>query len=232
MTAKSIVVSGPPAIGKTTLARTLASDLGMRHVSGGDVLKEMAKSLGYDPSGNDWWDTEEGMKFLRERERDHDFDRKLDERLLRMFEGGNVVVTSYTLPWLAGPNSSGIKVWLDGSHASSISRMQSRDSVSTQKAYRITRERYDRNRALYKRIYGFEFGSDMSVFDHIIQTDNLTAEQVVDAVKGAISKVWRQERMIRPDAQSSDIAGEEEEEKNRNATRTEPRRAFVQGGAC
>ena len=186
MTAKpSIVVSGPPAVGKTTLAKALASELGMRYVSGGDVLKEMAAAQGYDSAGDDWWDTADGMRFLRERKQNHDFDRVLDRRLIEMFGAGGVAVTSYTLPWLVA-RSDGIKIWLDGSHTSSTKRMQNRDSVSTQRAYEITRERYEQNRRLYREIYGFEFGKDMGVFDHIINTDSLTAEQVVEAAKKAL----------------------------------------------
>ena len=181
----SIVVSGPPAVGKTTLAKALAAEMSMAYVSGGDVLKEMASDLGYDTAGDDWWDTEDGMRFLREREQNHDFDRRLDERLRGMFERGGIVVTSYTLPWLVAPGT-GIKIWLDGSHTSSTERMQNRDSVSAQQAYEITRERYDKNRRLYREIYGFDFGGDASVFDHIIETDGLSAGQVVEAARNAI----------------------------------------------
>ena len=181
MTGKlSIVVSGPPAVGKTTLAKALASHFDVRYVSGGDVLKDMAADLGYDSKGDDWWDTDAGMSFLQHRESNHDFDRDLDRRLLEMFYQGGVVVTSYTLPWLA-TKTHGVKIWLDGSHTSSTMRMQNRDSVSTQDAYEITRKRYDRNRCLYKELYEFDFGVDMDVFDHIIRTDDLSAQQVTDA---------------------------------------------------
>ncbi len=182
----SIVISGPPAVGKTTLATSLAAELNMKHVSGGDVLKGMASNMGYDVSGDDWWDTTDGMKFLQEREGNHDFDRRLDEQLLNMFYEGGIVVTSYTLPWLAKSTKHNRKIWLDGSHTSSTKRMQNRDSLSVQQAYEITRKRYDKNRKLYKEIYGFEFGVDMEVFDHIIRTDSMTAKQVVSAAKEAI----------------------------------------------
>ena len=43
---KSIIVSGPPAIGKTTIAKGLAKEFGLLCVSGGDVLKELAKEEG------------------------------------------------------------------------------------------------------------------------------------------------------------------------------------------
>ena len=33
----------------------------------------------------------------------------------------------------------------------------------------------DKNKALYKKLYGFSFGDDIEVFDVIINTDNLAA---------------------------------------------------------
>lgn len=183
---KSIVISGPPAVGKTTVAKGLAQEFQLQYLSGGDVLKEMASEHGFDSSGDDWWDTEEGMKFLKQREENSEFDKKLDEKLIDLFEKGGMVITSYTLPWLI---KDGIRIWLEGSHESSTKRMQSRDSMSPEEAYEITKKRYDRNKALYKKLYNFDFGQDTSVFDLIINTDNLTATQVIDVTKETVRKL-------------------------------------------
>ena len=183
---KSIVISGPPAVGKTTVAKGLADEFQLQYLSGGDVLKEMAKEQGFDSDGDDWWDTKDGMKFLNQREQNSEFDKKLDEKLTGLFNQGGMVITSYTLPWLI---TDGIKIWLEGSHASSTKRMQSRDNMTSQEAYEVTKERYDKNRALYKKLYNFDFGEDKSVFDLIINTDNLTAKQVIDVVKETVRKL-------------------------------------------
>jgi len=183
---KSIVISGPPAVGKTTVAKGLAEEFQLQYLSGGDVLKEMASEHGFDSSGDDWWDTEDGMKFLNQREQNSEFDKKLDKKLIVLFEKGGMVITSYTLPWLI---QDGIRIWLEGSHESSTKRMQSRDSMSSEDAYEITKERFDKNKALYKKIYNFDFGEDKSVFDVIINTDHLTAQQVIDVTKETVRKL-------------------------------------------
>jgi len=183
---KSIVISGPPAVGKTTVAKGLAEEFQLQYLSGGDVLKKMAKEQGFDSEGDDWWDTDDGMKFLNQREQNSEFDKTLDEKLIRLFNQGGMVITSYTLPWLI---NDGIKIWLDGSHESSTERMQSRDNMSPQEAYEITKERFNKNKALYKKLYNFDFGDDKSVFDVIINTDNLTAKQVIDIAKETVRKL-------------------------------------------
>ncbi|MCV0391669.1 MAG: cytidylate kinase family protein [Nitrosopumilus sp.] len=183
---KSIVISGPPAVGKTTVAKGLAEEFHLQYLSGGDVLKEMAKEQGFDSDGDDWWDTEDGMKFLKQREENSEFDKKLDDKLIALFNQGGMVITSYTLPWLV---DNGIKIWLQGSHASSTKRMQTRDNMSSEEAYEITKKRFDRNKALYKKLYNFNFGDDTSVFDLIINTDHLTAQQVIDVTKETVRKL-------------------------------------------
>jgi len=183
---KSIVISGPPAVGKTTVAKGLAEEFQLQYLSGGDVLKGMASEHGFDSNGDDWWDTEDGMKFLNQREQNSEFDKNLDKKLIVLFEKGGMVITSYTLPWLI---QDGIRIWLEGSHESSTKRMQSRDSMSSEDAYEITKERFDKNKALYKKIYNFDFGEDKSVFDLTINTDHLTAQQVIDVAKEMVRKL-------------------------------------------
>ena len=183
---KSIVISGPPAVGKTTVAKGLASEFNLKYLSGGDVLKELAREQGFEVDGDDWWDTDDGMKFLHQRETNSEFDKKVDEKLIGLFNQGGMVITSYTLPWLV---DNGIKIWLEGSHHSSTERMQNRDNMSSEEAYEVTRERYDKNKALYKKLYDFDFGDDTSVFDVIINTDNLTAKQVIDVATETVRKL-------------------------------------------
>jgi len=183
---KSIVVSGLPAIGKTTVAKGLASEFSLQYLSGGDILKELASEQGFSSDGNDWWDTEEGMQFLNQRKDNPEFDKKVDDRLKTLFQNGGVVITSYTLPWIA---DGGIKIWLSGTLENSAKRMQSRDNLTEINALDIVKKRFNENKLIYKNLYNFEFGDDLSVFDEIIQTDGLNAQQVLDKVKSIVREL-------------------------------------------
>jgi len=180
---KSIVVSGPPAIGKTTVAKGLAKEFNLNYLSGGDILKELANEEGFSSSGDDWWDTEDGMKFLNQRKENPEFDKKVDRKLIELFEKGDVVITSYTLPWLI---DNGIKLWLDGSVKNSAKRMQHRDNMDESSALDVVSKRFNENKLIYKNLYNFEFGDDLSVFDKIIQTDEKNADEVLEIAKSSV----------------------------------------------
>ena len=180
---KSIIISGPPAIGKTTIAKGLAKEFDLVHLSGGDILKELAEEEGFETRGNDWWDTQEGMNFLNKRQENSEFDRKVDDKLKKLFSKGDVVITSYTLPWIV---KGGVKIWLAGSKENSTQRMITRDNLSKNDALEIVQKRYNENKVIYKTLYGFVFGEDLSVFDKIIETDDLNAEQVLEIAKSTV----------------------------------------------
>ena len=180
---KSIIISGPPAIGKTTIAKGLAKEFGLLHLSGGDILKELAEEEGFETRGDDWWDTQEGMNFLSQRQKNSEFDKNVDDKLKKLFSKGDVVITSYTLPWIV---KGGIKIWLAGSKENSTQRMITRDNLSKNDALEIVQKRYNENKVIYKTLYGFVFGEDLSVFDKIIETDDLNAEQVLEIAKSTV----------------------------------------------
>ena len=184
---KSIIISGPPAIGKTTIAKGLAKEFELLHLSGGDILKELAKEEGFDTKGDDWWDTQDGINFLSQRKKNSEFDKNVDDKLKKLFSKGNVVVTSYTLPWLV---KGGVKIWLDGSKENSALRMTARDNSSKDEALEIVQKRYNENKIIYKELYGFEFGEDLSVFDKVIETDELNVEQVLEIAKSTVREFF------------------------------------------
>ena len=184
---KSVIICGPPAIGKTTIAKRLAKEFGLKCLSGGDALKELAKEEGFPTGGDDWWDTQDGMNFLSQRKKNPEFDKKVDEKLEELFLKGNVVITSYTLPWLV---NGGVRIWLAGSPENSAKRMTLRDNLPLERSLAIVKLRYDENKILYKKLYDFEFGSDLSVFDKIINTDGLDADQVLSIAKETVKNIF------------------------------------------
>ena len=174
-------------MGKTTIAKGIAEEFGLTHLSGGDILKELAEEEGFKTGGDDWWDTQEGMNFLSQRQENSEFDKKVDDKLKKHFLDGNVVITSYTLPWLV---EGGIKIWLEGSKENSAQRMTTRDNMSKDNALEIVQKRYQENKKIYKALYGFEFGEDLSVFDKVIETDGLNASEVLDIAKTVVRKLF------------------------------------------
>ena len=184
---KSIIISGPPAIGKTTIAKGLAKEFDIEYLSGGDILKELAQEQGFQTKGDDWWDTQEGINFLDQRKKNSEFDKNVDSKLKELFSKGGIVVTSYTLPWLV---EGGVKIWLDGSKENSALRMTTRDNSSKNNALEIVQKRYNENKIIYKELYGFEFGEDLSVFDKIIKTDGLNVEQVFEIAKSTVREFF------------------------------------------
>jgi cytidylate kinase len=175
-----------PAVGKTTVAKMIASKLGVPLVGGGDILKEIALEQGYRATGEDWWDTTEGMKFLETRKGSSKFDKEVDARLLKKVDKGNVVITSYTVPWLT---KKGIKIWLSGTPASRSVRMARRDSSTAEESLRIISKRDEENYGLYKKLYNIEFGRDLSPFQLVVGTDGVAAEKVAKEVLDYIAAI-------------------------------------------
>jgi cytidylate kinase len=183
----SVVISGWPAVGKTTIAENIAKDFNLKLWNGGDILKMMAFERGYSSSLNhDWWDTEEAIQFMKERNRDSNFDREVDDRLISLVRDGNVVVTSYTLPWISDAT---VNFWLQGSVENRAKRLAMRDKISVMEAKKIVLRRDNENKLIYKRIYNFSFGDHLDVFDFALNTDLLSLECLVDLSKRIVKNI-------------------------------------------
>lgn len=183
----SVVISGWPAVGKTTIAENIAKTFNLKLWNGGDILKMMAFEKGYSSSlDHDWWDTDEAQNFMNTRNKDPYFDKEVDNRLIDLINNGNVVVTSYTLPWISNGT---INFWLQGSVDNRAKRMAMRDNINFYDAKKIVLRRDNENRMIYKKIYNFNFGEKLDVFDFALNTDLLSLDSLVDLSKIIIENV-------------------------------------------
>jgi cytidylate kinase len=170
-----LCVCGMAGSGKSTLAKKLAKKYGLKYYSGGDALKALAIEEGYEPFGHGWWESREGTRFLEERGKDPKFDEEVDKKLLELTQQGNVVLDSWTMPWLL---EKGFKIWLEASPEKRAERIGQRDGISVKEALRALRNKEKRTKAIYKKLYGFSLGEDFAPFHLILDTNYLKAMEV------------------------------------------------------
>mgnify|MGYP001151338591 CR=1 FL=1 len=174
-----ICISGMTGCGKSTLAKKLAEKYELKYHSGGDALKSLAIESGYKPAERGWWETTEGMRFLQQRMRDLKFDRAVDEKLFEWAKEGNVVLDSWTMPWLL---KDGFKIWIEVSLEERARRLAKRDAISLEEAFNIIREKDEKTKMIYKSLYGFNLGEDFSPFNLILDANELNADEVFRAI--------------------------------------------------
>jgi len=181
-----ICISGMAGTGKSTLAKKLAQKYGLKYYSGGDALKALAAEEGCNVSSNGWWESPEGLAFLRQRDRDSQFDKAVDDKLLEYAQQGSVLLDSWTMPWLL---KTGFKIWLLASIQKRAERVSERDKITVKNALRILEEKETRTKAIYRKLYGFTLGEDYAPFNLVLDTDNLNAEEVFQVLCKVLDSV-------------------------------------------
>jgi cytidylate kinase len=181
-----ICVCGMAGSGKSTLAKRLAEKYGFKHYSGGDALKALAMEEGYKPLERGWWESEEGIRFLEKREKNPKFDKAVDQKLLELAQRGNIILDSWTMPWLL---KKGFKIWLEASPERRTERIAKRDGISVREALKALKNKEEKTKAIYKKLYGFSLGEDFTPFHLILDTDNLDIEEVFQVLCMVIDNI-------------------------------------------
>jgi cytidylate kinase len=174
-----VCISGMAGTGKSTLAKKLAEKYDLRYYSGGDALKALAAAEGCDSSSRGWWESPEGLRFLEKREQNHKFDKAVDDKLLEYAQQGHVLLDSWTMPWLL---KTGFKIWLIASVEKRAERIAERDNLSIKEAMQVLKEKETKTKSIYKKLYGFTLGEDLEPFNLVLDTDNLNAGEVFQAL--------------------------------------------------
>ncbi|HKZ88023.1 MAG TPA: cytidylate kinase family protein [Candidatus Bathyarchaeia archaeon] len=181
-----VCISGMAGTGKSTLAKKLAQKYGLKYYSGGDALRALAAAAGFNSSGNGWWESPEGLSFLAKRAKNPSFDKAVDGKLLEYAAQGNVLLDSWTMPWLV---KEGFKIWLAASAEKQAERIAQRDRMTLAEAREALKEKEAMTKAIYKELYGFALGEDFAPFNLVLDTDNLSADEVFQVLSMVIDNV-------------------------------------------
>jgi cytidylate kinase len=170
-----ICVGGMAGSGKSSLAKKIAQKYKLKYFSGGAALMALAVEEGYRHVERGWWESAEGMRFLEKRDKDPRFDLAVDNELLQTAQKGNVVLDSWTMPWLL---KKGFKIWLEASAEKRAERIAGRDRISLKEGLQALKLKEKRTKVIYKKMYGFSLGDDYAPFNFILDTDILNEEEV------------------------------------------------------
>lgn len=169
-----VAISGRPGSGKSTVARLLASRLGLEHVSAGDFMREMAAERGISV-----------LELSRIAEQDDVIDREIDARSQRLGESGRSVVIDSRLAWHFIPHA--VKVFLDvnlevaARRIFGAGRESEAENVDLESTVQATMERAASESLRYQQYYGIDY-LDAANYDIVLDTSELDAGSVADTL--------------------------------------------------
>lgn len=187
-----VLICGLSGSGKSVIAEKVAEKLGYKVIHTSGILRQLKEKkieeikLEKAEMNIGYYESEAGRKFMQERMADVSFDKELDEKLLELIEKeDNIVLDSWTMPWLS---KKGVKVWLEVSDKVRAKRIAERDKISPEQALKKIKEKEEKTRQLFLKLYSFDFGKDLSVFHFKLNTDDKSIEEVTNAVVEFLKK--------------------------------------------
>lgn len=174
-----ITLAGRPGSGKSSVAKELARRMGVRHISAGDFMREMAAERGVSVH-----------VFSKMAEDDSEIDRAIDERSRFIGETETAFVLDARLAWFFVPDS--YKVFLDvdpdvaARRIYADTRHSETENVDLDQTRANTRARADSETKRYAMYYGVDY-LDSANYDLIIDTSHRTVDEVVDMIAAAVA---------------------------------------------
>jgi predicted cytidylate kinase len=166
-----VTISGLPGSGTSTVARSVASALGIERLDGGAVFRALA--------------AEQGMtlaEFGAYAETDPTVDLELDTRLAARAAAGDVVLESRLAGWIVtNERLDATRVWLACSEEERARRVGARDNLGLDDALAVDRAREASESARYRAYYDIDLG-DLSIYDLIVDSTSLPAAEIVETI--------------------------------------------------
>ena len=171
----TVAISGLHGAGKSTAAKNLAEELGLRYVSAGMVFREMAKERDMNLT-----------EFSDYVEKHPEVDEEIDKRTAQEAERDDALIDARLAAWFA--EGADIRILLIAPLEERVRRICDREDRPYEEVREetVSRERSEKER--FKELYDIDV-DDYSVFDLILNTDQFDEEETVRILKLAIETV-------------------------------------------
>jgi len=176
-----ITIGGLPGAGSTTVVEALAKKLKYKTVEVGGLWRKIAAEEGVSSAEVEkFW--KEGAKDPAELKRLHNSLDKMQKDLARKNKNTifNGKLSAFQIPW------ADLKIFLIAPLETRAERTAKREGISKERAARGIKEREDYERKEWKKIYGFDYVLDRSIYDLVINTAHLDAKQTVKIIEMAV----------------------------------------------
>ena len=170
-----ITVGGFAGAGKSTVAKALVEDFGLRYVSAGDIFRQLAEKRGMEIE-----------EFSRYVERHPQIDRKIDRLVIEEAKKGNVVIDGRLASWMV--KKADVRILLTAPLETRVKRIVEREGRKYVDVLRETVKRERSEAKRFKRLYGIDI-NDHSVFDVVLSTERLKAEQTAGILKLVVGQL-------------------------------------------
>lgn len=188
-----VLICGLSGSGKSELVDFLGKKFGFDIVHSSGVFRMLREkallklkgSAGVKNQG--WWESTEGKAFAKERLNNLELDKALDQTLLKRLTKGNVVIDSWTMPWLY--KGKALRIWLEASPTIRAKRISKRNKQPLLEVLTTIEEKESQNAHIYQTLYGFDLKTNRHLFDVILNTENYSQKEVAQ-LTSSIVKEW------------------------------------------
>ncbi len=171
-----ITISGPPGSGKTTACSKLSEELGLEAIVFGKVFRELAaeKHLTLSELG-------------AIAEQDPTIDNMIDDRILETARNNeDLILESRLSAYMLSRNGiPAFKIHITASPEVRMQRVGLREGETLEEATAATIDRQRSEAKRYLQWYGIDV-EDLSVYDLVINTDDLDPDQVMERILEAL----------------------------------------------
>ena len=162
-----IAISGRSGCGNTTVSKMVSDVLNLRFIN--FTFRSLAEERSVD-----------FLTILELAEKDNSVDKEVDTRQVKLArENGGCVLGSRLAIWLL--EEADLKIYLRASPEVRAARIANREDGCFEEVADFTAERDRQDHDRYLRIYGIDT-IDYSFADLIIDTDDLTPQQITDMI--------------------------------------------------
>ncbi|UXD21893.1 cytidylate kinase [Ignicoccus pacificus DSM 13166] len=172
----TIVISGPPGSGKSTVAKMLSELLNLPVISAGSIFRSIAREMGMDL-----------VKFNEYAKENPRIDIEIDLRTLKASIEGNVIIEGHLTAWVA-PKAD-LKVYLTAPIRVRAKRIAKRDGIDEEEAMFSILEREKAHWERFKALYGIDI-TDLSPFDLVVDTSKFRPEEISNMIISYIKRSY------------------------------------------